>query len=74
MPVPAMTSATQFVKGDVKGDVARLFPIQEPGGMPGQARLDAPGVLHHVMARRIERGKIFRNARDRDDFLRRLEG
>jgi hypothetical protein len=41
--------------------------------MPRQARLDAPGVLHQVMARGIERTKIFRNHKDREDFLRRLE-
>jgi len=37
--------------------------------MPGQARLDAPGVLHHIMIRGIERRKIFINDRDRGDFL-----
>ncbi len=42
--------------------------------MPRQARLDAPGVLHHVMARGIERGIIFRDDRDRDDWLQRLAG
>lgn len=41
--------------------------------MPRQARLDAPGVLHHIMIRGIERRKIFRNDRDRKDFLGRLE-
>ncbi len=40
--------------------------------MPRQARLDARGVLHHVMARGIEQGLIFRDDRDRDDFVRRL--
>jgi putative transposase len=40
--------------------------------MPRQARLDAPGVLHHVMARGIEGTKIFRTRRDREDFLSRL--
>jgi putative transposase len=40
--------------------------------MPRQARLDAPGVLHHVMARGIERRKIFRDDRDRDDLIARL--
>lgn len=40
--------------------------------MPRQARLDAPGVLHHVMIRGIERRKIFLNQRDREDFLERL--
>jgi len=37
--------------------------------MPRQARLDAPGVLHHIMIRGIERRKIFINDQDRDDFL-----
>ncbi len=35
-------------------------------------RLDAPGTLHHVMVRGIERRKIFDDDRDREDFLRRL--
>ncbi len=41
--------------------------------MPRTARLDAPGVLHHVMIRGIERRRIFRNNRDREDFIERLE-
>jgi predicted TIM-barrel fold metal-dependent hydrolase len=40
--------------------------------MPRGPRLDAPGVLHHVMARGIERQLLFRNDADRDDFVRRL--
>jgi putative transposase len=40
--------------------------------MPRQPRLDAPGALHHVMGRGIERTNIFRIDRDRDDFLNRL--
>lgn len=40
--------------------------------MPRLARLDAPGVLHHLMIRGIERRKIFRNDKDRQDFLDRL--
>lgn len=40
--------------------------------MPRAPRLDAPGVLHHVIARGIERGTIFRSDRDRMDFLARL--
>jgi len=40
--------------------------------MARQARLDAPGALHHVMGRGIEGIKIFRNITDRDDFLARL--
>ena len=40
--------------------------------MPRQARLDAPGTLHHVMARGIEGADIFRTDKDRNDFLVRL--
>ena len=40
--------------------------------MPRLARLDAPGVLHHVMGRGIERRKIFINKKDRNDFISRL--
>ena len=40
--------------------------------MPRQARLDAPGVLQHVMARGIERRKIFLDDKDRTSFLERL--
>ncbi|MBU0480398.1 MAG: transposase [Proteobacteria bacterium] len=42
--------------------------------MPRQPRMDAPGTLHHIMGRGIERTKIFRNRIDRDDFLIRLAG
>ena len=40
--------------------------------MPRGPRLDAPGVLHHVMVRGIERRSIFRDDRDRRDFVTRL--
>jgi putative transposase len=40
--------------------------------MPRHARLDAPGTLHHVMVRGIERTQIFRTEADRADFLGRL--
>ena len=42
--------------------------------MPRLARLDAPGILHHVMGRGIERKKIFINDTDRNDFIDRLAG
>jgi putative transposase len=41
--------------------------------MPRLARLDAPGVLHHIMFRGIERRKIFLDAKDREDMIDRLE-
>ena len=40
--------------------------------MPRLARLDAPGVLHHVMGRGIERREIFQTDTDRQDFVDRL--
>ena len=40
--------------------------------MPRLARLDAPGVLHHTIIRGIERRKIFRENKDRDDFMESL--
>jgi REP element-mobilizing transposase RayT len=40
--------------------------------MPRAARLDAPGVLHHIIIRGIERRDIFRDDQDREDFLARL--
>lgn len=42
--------------------------------MPRQPRLDAPGTLHHVMGRGIEKTKIFRQDGDREDFLSRIAG
>ena len=40
--------------------------------MPRQSRIDAPGALHHIIARGIGRREIFDNDRGRDDFLDRL--
>jgi len=40
--------------------------------MPRSARLDAPGVLHHVIIRGIERREIFKDDKDRENFLDRL--
>jgi putative transposase len=42
--------------------------------MPRLARLDAPGVLHHVIIRGIERRDIFEDNKDRDNLLGRLAG
>ncbi|MGD9321924.1 MAG: transposase [Desulfobacteraceae bacterium] len=40
--------------------------------MPRQARIDAPGALHHIIIRGIERRKIFLDDTDRHNFLDRL--
>ena len=40
--------------------------------MPRQARLDAPGTLHHVVIRGIERGRIVEDDQDRRSIVSRL--
>jgi REP element-mobilizing transposase RayT len=40
--------------------------------MPREARPDAPGTLHHVMATEIERTNIVSDDEDRLDFLNRI--
>ena len=42
--------------------------------MPRQSRIDAPGALHHIIVRGIERCKIFRDDDDRRDLIKRLGG
>jgi len=36
--------------------------------MPGRSRIDAAGALHHIMARGMERSRVFRSNADRDHF------
>lgn len=40
--------------------------------MPRKARIDAPGALHHIIVRGIERRKVFWDDEDRDSFVARL--
>jgi REP element-mobilizing transposase RayT len=40
--------------------------------MPRKARIDAPGALHHIIVRGIERRKIFSDDDDRYSFIERL--
>jgi len=42
--------------------------------MPRKSRIDAPGALHHVIARGINREKIFRDDEDKKNFSERLGG
>jgi REP element-mobilizing transposase RayT len=42
--------------------------------MPRQARIDAPGALHHIIARGIEKSEIFKDNKDRQSFMDRLGG
>jgi len=40
--------------------------------MPRQSRIDAPGALHHILVRGIDRKQIFFDDKDREDFIARL--
>jgi putative transposase len=40
--------------------------------MPRKARIDAPGALHHIICRGINRKRIFRDNTDRNNFVERL--
>lgn len=40
--------------------------------MQHQARLDAPGTLHHILARGIEKRSIVNDVADRKNFAKRL--
>jgi putative transposase len=42
--------------------------------MPRKARIDAPGALHHIIIRGIEKKAIFRDGHDKDKFVERLGG
>jgi len=64
--------------GDVIGDAPQIYSFNLIGSMlwedmPRKARIDAPGALHHIMARGIERRDIFEDDFDRNNFLERIE-
>jgi REP element-mobilizing transposase RayT len=40
--------------------------------MPRKARIDAPGALHHIIIRGIERRRTVSEDVDRDNFVERL--
>jgi hypothetical protein len=41
--------------------------------MSRKARIDAPGALHHIIIRGIERKAVFKDSADRNNFLERLD-
>ena len=41
--------------------------------MPRKARIDAPGALHHIIIRGIERKAIFKDSADRQNFFERSD-
>src|SRR5882724_795553 len=74
-PLPSLAASTfLFCRGQRDGcypwDV--ILAALAGARMPRGPRLDAPGTLHHVMARGIERSAIFRDDADRNEFIRRL--
>jgi hypothetical protein len=40
--------------------------------MPRKAGIDAPGALHHIIIRGIERKAVFKDNADRENFIERL--
>lgn len=40
--------------------------------MPRKARINAAGALHHIICRGIEGQRVFRDDKDRDNFVKRL--
>jgi len=40
--------------------------------MPRKSRIDAPGALHHIICRGLDRQTIFKDDCDRDNFIERL--
>jgi len=41
--------------------------------MPRRSRIDAPGALHHIIVRGIDRKSIFKDDADKDNFLGRFK-
>ncbi len=52
----------------------RQFDLHDPSVniMPRQSRIDAPGALHHIIARGIEQRQIYFDEEDYENFLNRL--
>lgn len=60
-----------------KGDVGEILTFERTYAviklrMPRKARIDAPGALHHIIIRGIERKPIFKDSQDYNNFLNRL--
>jgi len=52
--------------------LCKLSGLYYPPEMPRKARLNAPGAVHHIIIRGIERRQIFRKDPDRVDLIQRL--
>jgi putative transposase len=51
--------------------VSILAELGTGSNMPRRARIDAPGALHHIICRGIERRVIFQDDTGRDNFVTR---
>jgi hypothetical protein len=49
--------------------LATDFPTRNLPFMPRQSRIDAPGAVHHIIARGIARKRVFYDDKDRNAFL-----
>ena len=59
--------------GDVPLYLDKLKIVCNKIRMPRQSRIDAPGALHHIIIRGIEKKQIFKDDADRDNFVERLK-
>jgi putative transposase len=62
---------TELNKYGIEGGESKVCN-PEGGFVPRQARLDAPGTLHHVILRGIEKRRIVDDDKDRKNFVSRL--
>jgi hypothetical protein len=72
------TLTSLFVKRDIEEERCGKYTLcikvvlWWKRAMPRQARLYAPGTLHHVMIREIKGKRIFRDIQERKDVVTRL--
>lgn len=67
-----LAESSTHKRGIVEGGAPLSFCIwqkKEQGQMPRLARLDAPGISHHIMIRGIESRSIFRAEEAQEGFL-----
>jgi hypothetical protein len=71
--LPAPTIQSDSMGTPLFSCVAFKKKLWKGSSMPRRARIDAPGALHHIICRGIERRKIFWVHSDREDFIERLD-
>jgi putative transposase len=71
--LPGLKRFSRTFLGDAPLYLDNLKIVCNKIKMPRQSRIDAPGALHHVIMRGIEKKPIFRDDADRDNFIERLK-